>query len=616
LSSPEVKKVIQFGSSRVAIGYPPKLKQWFEDLAAPADRSRLPDKWVRLHQGNAPDRYDVVASDADGAKELEIGEALATFWERIGFLLVNELSDAMALHAAAVRIGDGFVLIPGSSGSGKTRLSLWYLAHGFELGTDEIVGVELSPNGGPVLSGALERPLVIKSVADVGELLPPEESNCLQQASSFGTLVKLRTGGAWQSEHLSRGIMVYPTFVAGSQLQLTPLTPGESCLRLLDTCLNVRNLPRGGLSLAGALARQVPAVALRYGAREQLEGTLDVLTRQVLAARPSLDDLTALCEAFVARSAIRSGQLSVSAPEVKDAGRTPNRVAPVSTERKFARRLTVGMATYDDYDGVYFTIQALRLANPELEGAIEFVVIDNNPGGPCSQALNDLSKWVDGYRYVPRGEWSGTSIRNAIFEEASSPWVMCVDSHVLVAPGALAKLIAHVDAEPDSRDLLQGPMIYDDLRNLATHMEPRWRGGMYGIWAEDSRGSDPASPVFEIPMHGLGLFAMRKTAWPAFNAGFRGFGGEEGYIHEKVRRLGGRALCLPSLRWLHKFGRPLGTSYVNRWEDRIRNYVIGFEELGLDFTEMEAHFGELLGVETSARIFREIRSSLLTEATQ
>jgi hypothetical protein len=75
-------------------------------------------------------------------------------------------------------------------------------------------------------------------------------------------------------------------------------------------------------------------------------------------------------------------------------------------------------------------------------------------------------------------------------------------------------------------------------------------------------------------------------------------------------------LCLPSLRWLHKFGRPLGTSYVNRWEDRIRNYVIGFEELGLDFTEMEAHFGELLGVETSARIFREIRSSLLTEATQ
>jgi hypothetical protein len=159
-------------------------------------------------------------------------------------------------------------------------------------------------------------------------------------------------------------------------------------------------------------------------------------------------------------------------------------------------------------------------------------------------------------------------------------------------------------------------MIYDDLRNLSTHMEPRWRNGMYGIWGDDPRASDPSSPPFEIPMHGLGLFAMRTAAWPGFNANFRGFGGEEGYIHEKVRQRGGRTLCLPFLRWLHRFGRPLGPAYVNRWEDRIRNYVIGFEELGLNCTEMETHFGELLGVETSARIFREIRSSLQAEARQ
>jgi hypothetical protein len=139
---------------------------------------------------------------------------------------------------------------------------------------------------------------------------------------------------------------------------------------------------------------------------------------------------------------------------------------------------------------------------------------------------------------------------------------------------------------------------------------------MYGTWCDDPRAADPTSPPFEIPMHGLGLFAMRTAAWSGFNASFRGFGGEEGYIHEKVRRRGGRTLCLPFLRWLHRFGRPLGPPYVNRWEDRIRNYVIGFKELGLDSTEMETHFGELLGVETSARIFREIRSSLLAEAKQ
>jgi hypothetical protein len=268
------------------------------------------------------------------------------------------------------------------------------------------------------------------------------------------------------------------------------------------------------------------------------------------------------------------------------------------------------MATYNDYDGVYFTVQSIRMNNPELNGALEFVVIDNDPGGPCSQALSQLGNWIDGYRYVPRGEWSGTAIRNAVFEEASSPFVLCIDSHVFIIPGALSKLIMHFETDPDSGDLLQGPLMYDDLRRIATHMEPRWRAGLYGVWECDPRAADPVADSFDIPMHGLGLFACRRAAWPGFHPQFRGFGGEEGYIHEKIRQRGGRTLCLPFLRWLHRFHRPLGLPYMNRWEDRMRNYVIGFNELGLDTTEMEAHFAELLGAETSTRIFTDIKLKL------
>jgi hypothetical protein len=108
-----------------------------------------------------------------------------------------------------------------------------------------------------------------------------------------------------------------------------------------------------------------------------------------------------------------------------------------------------------------------------------------------------------------------------------------------------------------------------------------------------------------------GLFACRRAAWPGFNRNFRGFGGEEGYIHEKFRQRGGRTLCLPFLRWLHRFGRPLGAPYSNRWEDRIRNYVIGFTELGLDTGEMEVHFAQLLGAETTAQIFAGIKLDLV-----
>ncbi len=299
--------------------------------------------------------------------------------------------------------------------------------------------------------------------------------------------------------------------------------------------------------------------------------------------------------------------------KILEATEAPKRAAPAAaapTVERFRRRLTIGMATFDDYDGAYFTIQSIRLNNPELQGALEFVVIDNNPGGPCSEALNDLGKWVDGYRYVPRGEWSGTAMKNAVFEEASSPFVLCIDSHVLIVPGALSKLISYFEANPESPDLVQGPLIYDDLHNKSTHMEPQWRDGMYGTWANDPRGADPGAPVFEIPMQGMGLFACTRAAWPGFNPKFRGFGGEEGYIHEKIRQRGGRTLCLPFLLWMHRFNRPLGAPYVNRWEDRMRNYVIGFTELGLDTAQMEAHFPELLGAETSARIFAEIKLEL------
>jgi hypothetical protein len=68
----------------------------------------------------------------------------------------------------------------------------------------------------------------------------------------------------------------------------------------------------------------------------------------------------------------------------------------------------------------------------------------------------------------------------------------------------------------------------------------------------------------------MGVFSCRKGAWPGFNPMFRGFGGEEGYIHEKFRQAGGRCLCLPWLRWTHRFGRPAGIGYSLTVGEKLR----------------------------------------------
>lgn len=260
-----------------------------------------------------------------------------------------------------------------------------------------------------------------------------------------------------------------------------------------------------------------------------------------------------------------------------------------------ARKLTIGMAAFDEYDGTYFTIQAIRLFHPEVTRDTEILLVDNNPHGPSGHAYRKLASWVDGFRYIPHAEWRGTSVRDVIFREARTPYVLCLDAHVMLAAGTIGKLIAYFDAHPDTGDLLQGPLMRDDLVVLGTHFAPEWRDGMYGTWALDQRGLQEDADPFEIPMQGLGLFACRKEAWRGFNPRFRGFGGEEGYIHEKFRQAGHRTLCLPFLRWLHRFGRPDGVRYPTQWIDRIINYHLGFRELGLDPSPIDAHFRAHLG---------------------
>jgi len=129
---------------------------------------------------------------------------------------------------------------------------------------------------------------------------------------------------------------------------------------------------------------------------------------------------------------------------------------------------------------------------------------------------------------------------------------------------------------------------------------------MLGVWGVDPRGESADAPPFEVPMHGCGLMSCRKDAWLGFHPQFRGFGGEEGYIHEKFRRAGRRVLCLPFLRWLHRFGRPQGTRYPLVRENRVRNYLLGRVELGMPYEDVIDHFAAYMTREQMDTVLVEL----------
>lgn len=258
-------------------------------------------------------------------------------------------------------------------------------------------------------------------------------------------------------------------------------------------------------------------------------------------------------------------------------------------------KLTVGMAHFDDFQGLWATVQSLRLYHAEVMDDCEIVVVDNNPTSDHGKMAKDfIDGWVAGNtqaQYHPLEEVVGTSVpRDTVFRIATGDIVVCVDCHVLIAPGALARLISYFQDNPGSRDLISGPMVYDNLSQCSTHFDDTWRAEMWGIWGTNPLGEDPEGDPFEIQAMGLGLFGCRREAWLGFNEHMRGFGGEEFYIHEKFRQAGAKCLCLPWLRWCHRFGRPGGVPYTLTLENKVRNYIIGHKELGIPLDRVHEHF--------------------------
>ena len=181
-------------------------------------------------------------------------------------------------------------------------------------------------------------------------------------------------------------------------------------------------------------------------------------------------------------------------------------VAPFKEKKTATVKLTVGMPTLDDAVGVIDTIQALRLYHAAEMPETEIIVADN---GSSSKHLAPVATLIDRLREINQPaklvhvKTRGAALaKNAVFEHASGEVVICIDSHVFLWPNALRKIVAWFSSRPDCRDLVTGPMVYDDLNSINTHFDDVWRGGMWGVWGNAWRcrcGDFDFSPTQKLP---------------------------------------------------------------------------------------------------------------------
>jgi hypothetical protein len=271
------------------------------------------------------------------------------------------------------------------------------------------------------------------------------------------------------------------------------------------------------------------------------------------------------------------------------------------------RTLTIGMATSDDYHGASSSVQALRVYHADVMDRISILVLDHDPTGRAAWPLKELEAQVEQLRYVPCDDVRGTAVRDLLFRYATSDWVLVIDDGMLFEPGSLDALLRYIEEDPDSDDLLHGPIESNEFAGkVAGHVDPTGRSE--GPGGEGTGALAPSG----VPLRDLGCFAARRKSWLGLNPRFTGFGGEEAYLHEKYRQHGRRTRCLPFLRWARRFPEPAGTQYPNQRTDRLRNALIGWDELGLDTTEMIEQFRAPVGdggTDRVATTFQRDRSS-------
>lgn len=196
---------------------------------------------------------------------------------RICHQLANWSTAGLIFHAAAVARGSCGVLLPGAIGAGKTTLTAWLAAQGWNYLSDELVCVPLGSTTGQAFTRPLSlRPQGLDALRSIGfaakavllaQERPGAGDNILLPASMLGN-------GQPQS-CAALAAIVFPHFVAGAQLICARLSAATAGLALMECLINARNLPQHGFGEIARLARALPAYSLTYGDFAQLETCLD-----------------------------------------------------------------------------------------------------------------------------------------------------------------------------------------------------------------------------------------------------------------------------------------------------------------------------------------------------
>lgn len=238
----------------------------FADLPGPTEPCE-PKRFEIIFSGPKP-----MVSLWDEEKKLYFGDSPY----QLAYILMNEVihhcidsaDKHIALHAGAVFSGNNCILLPGKSGKGKSTLTGWLTTRGFHYLTDELV---LLGDDGTL--SAMPRPVNLK-VTDTHKswLLPGKETANVLFGNGGAMIPHRLLNPDFQSKQPRLTHIVFPQYENDSELQFEEISPAKSCLHLLQSHVNARNLAGHGIGALSAIVRRCRSYTLKYSRFADLEG--------------------------------------------------------------------------------------------------------------------------------------------------------------------------------------------------------------------------------------------------------------------------------------------------------------------------------------------------------
>jgi hypothetical protein len=221
----------------------------------------------------------LVLADAEPVGPVATADAVAC-WLRAGLirLLARHVPHLLALHAAALGRDGGCLLLPASSGTGKTTLAAALCAAGWRYLADDVTLLE----GGTLAALPVPTPLAVKQGA-VPLLTPfyPELAALPEMRSDDGRIVRHLPPPAMQVSHVAMPVrwIVFPAR-NGQGGSPSPLSPADALLALMAMCEAVpRAFTATDIAALIGWIRGVACFRLPVGALEPTIARIGMLTR-------------------------------------------------------------------------------------------------------------------------------------------------------------------------------------------------------------------------------------------------------------------------------------------------------------------------------------------------